>query len=68
MNERVGQVSYYDPSKGDQGFTKPYSEETARMIDEEVRTMVNSCSQRTFELLKEKKADVEKVSVHLVNY
>ncbi|XP_056015953.1 AFG3-like protein 2 isoform X1 [Ostrea edulis] len=66
MNERVGQVSYYDPSKGDQGFTKPYSEETARMIDEEVRTMVNSCSQRTFELLKEKKADVEKVANRLL--
>lgn len=66
MNEKVGQVSYHDPSKQDQGFTKPYSEETARIIDEEVRTMVNMCSQRTHELLKSKRAEVEKVSTFVL--
>ncbi|XP_062570683.1 AFG3-like protein 2 [Saccostrea cucullata] len=66
MNEKIGQVSYHDPSKQDQGFTKPYSEETAKMIDEEVRAMVKECSDRTFQLLKTKKAEVERVATRLM--
>lgn len=66
MNEKIGQVSYVDPTGEDQGFTKPYSEETARMIDEEVRTMVSMCTKRTHELLKSKRAEVEKVN-HYIN-
>ncbi|MCH1584754.1 MAG: ATP-dependent zinc metalloprotease FtsH, partial [Flavobacteriales bacterium] len=34
LNEKIGNRSYYD-SRGDQTFTKPYSEETSRIIDEE---------------------------------
>nr|XP_022342635.1 AFG3-like protein 2 [Crassostrea virginica] len=66
MNEKIGQVSYVDPTGEDQGFTKPYSEETARMIDEEVRTMVSMCTKRTHELLKSKRAEVEKVANRLL--
>ncbi|HEY0273177.1 MAG TPA: ATP-dependent zinc metalloprotease FtsH, partial [Chitinophaga sp.] len=38
MNDKVGNVSFYDPNN-DQAFTKPYSDETACMIDEEVRLL-----------------------------
>lgn len=40
---------------------KPYSEATARLIDNEVRTLISEAYQRTQQLLTEKKAEVEKV-------
>ena len=52
MNKRVGQVYW---SETEQGFTKPYSEATARIIDEEVKLMVDQMYTRTMELLLEKK-------------
>ena len=39
MNDKVGNVSFYDPQQ-ENAFTKPYSEETAKMIDEEVRKLI----------------------------
>ncbi|KAI8871607.1 hypothetical protein GQ42DRAFT_161900 [Ramicandelaber brevisporus] len=62
MNERVGQLCYNDPRENQERFQKPYSEETGKMIDEEVRTMVTMAYQRTKNLLEEKKWAVEKVA------
>lgn len=66
MNDRVGNISFYDPQQ-DQYFTKPYSEETGKIIDEEVRKLVDNAYQRTIQLLTEKKADVEKIALALLN-
>ncbi|MCE3282305.1 MAG: cell division protein FtsH, partial [Chitinophagaceae bacterium] len=65
MNDKVGNVSYYDPSQENQ-FTKPYSEETGKMIDEEVRKLIEAAYERTKDLLTEKKADVEKLAKELL--
>jgi cell division protease FtsH len=65
MNEKVGNVSYYDPNS-DQMFTKPYSEATGRMIDEEVRLLIDNAYQRTKKLLTEKKDQVEKLAKALL--
>ena len=62
MNEKVGQVSYGRLDDNDQRFQKPYSEETAKLIDSEARQMVSMAYKRTFELLSERKGDVEKVA------
>ena len=51
LNERIGNRSYYD-SRGDQMFTKPYSEETSRIIDEEVGKLIDGAYQRAKEILQ----------------
>ena len=52
LNERVGNISFYD-SQGRDAFTKPYSEETAKIIDEEVSKLIESQYQRALQLLGE---------------
>ena len=67
MNDKVGNISFYDPQQGaEYNFTKPYSDETARMIDEEVRKLVDEAYGKTKELLTEKKAQVEKLAEALL--
>jgi cell division protease FtsH len=53
MNDKVGNVSFYD-QQNDYTFSKPYSEETAKIIDDEVRKLIDKAYQRTKELLKER--------------
>jgi AFG3 family protein len=57
MNEKVGNVSFYDPQQ-ETSFTKPYSEETSKLIDEEVRKLIEESYERTKRLLNEKKQQV----------
>jgi len=55
MNSKVGNLSF--PPRGDGQFDsqRPYSEEKAEQVDEEVRILVNSAYERTLELLTSKK-------------
>ena len=50
LNERIGNVSFYD-SRGEQTFTKPYSEETARIIDEEASKFIEAAYSRAKAIL-----------------
>ena len=63
MNDKVGMLSF--PSD-DQQFQKPYSQDTARMIDEEVRELVDQAYKRTVALVKEKKESVEALAQGLL--
>jgi ATP-dependent metalloprotease FtsH len=54
LNKRVGNISFYD-SQGRDMFTKPYSEDTARVIDEEVSKLIESQYQRALQILAENK-------------
>jgi cell division protease FtsH len=65
MNEKIGNISYYDPNQ-ENVFTKPFSEETGKMIDEEVRKLIENAYIRTKELLTEKKGDVELLAKELL--
>jgi cell division protease FtsH len=55
MNEKLGNISYYDSKGSDYQFNKPYSETTAREIDEEVRKIIAEAYMRTKKLLQSKK-------------
>ncbi|TDO26344.1 cell division protease FtsH [Sediminibacterium goheungense] len=66
MNKKVGNVSFYDPSQ-ENTFTKPFSEETGKIIDEEVRGIIDEAYQRTIALLTEKKEQVEKLAKELLD-
>ena len=64
MNEKVGQVSFYGMQND--SFQKPYSDETASLIDNEVRNLVNSQFERAKELLREKREALEMLAQHLL--
>ena len=65
MNDKIGNISYYDPNQ-ENVFTKPFSEETGKMIDEEVRKLIENAYIRTKNLLTEKKGDVELLAKELL--
>ena len=52
LNDRIGNISFYD-SQGRDSFTKPYSDDTARIIDEEVSKLVEFQYQRALTILSE---------------
>jgi AFG3 family protein len=65
MNDKIGNISFYDPTQ-EQTFTKPYSEETGKIIDEEVRFLVERTYQRTLALLTTRKMELEKLAKELL--
>ncbi|MCP3658775.1 MAG: ATP-dependent zinc metalloprotease FtsH [Bacteroidetes bacterium] len=65
MSEKIGHVTFYDSQK-DSYFTKPYSESTNLLIDEEVRKIITDCYQRTISLLREKKNELEIIAQELL--
>ncbi|MCC6570064.1 MAG: AAA family ATPase, partial [Chitinophagales bacterium] len=66
MNERIGNVSFYDPQQ-DTTFTKPYSDDTATAIDEEVRKLIDKAYKRTLDLLTERRGELEKIARALLD-
>lgn len=53
MSDRLPNLNYYDSSGQDWGFTKPYSEETSRLIDQEVQQIINEQYERAKRILAE---------------
>ena len=65
MNNKVGNLSFNN-EQGDYNFQKPYSERTAQLIDEEVRNLIDSCYERTKELLTQHREHLENVAQALL--
>jgi len=65
MSEEVGQVSFYGMQ--DQSFTKPYSDETATKIDDEVRRLVSEQYQRAQDLLLKHRDELEILARELLD-
>jgi len=66
MNERIGNISYYDSKQSDYSFTKPYSESTSQAIDEEVRKLIDQAYQFVKTLLFEKRDKLEVLAKELL--
>ncbi len=65
MSDKIGNISFYDP-QAEGGFTKPYSEETGKMIDDEVRKLVDNAYDRTKKLLSDKIESVRIIAEELL--
>ena len=56
LSDKIGNLTYYDSSgQSNNGFTKPYSEETAVLIDKEISDIIETQYQRAIKLLEENK-------------
>lgn len=53
MSDQMPNLNYYDSTGQEWGFTKPYSEETARLIDQEVQHLINEQYERAKKILSE---------------
>jgi len=66
MNDKIGNVSFYDSKQSDYNFTKPYSDTTAETIDQEVRKLIDEAFDRTKKLLLEKRDQLEVIAQELL--
>ena len=56
LNEKIGNITYYDSSgQSEYSFSKPYSEETAKIIDQEISSIIEEQYQRAITILTENK-------------
>ena len=66
MSDQLPNVSYYDSSGQDYAFTKPYSEQTAKLIDDEVNKMINEQYRRAKDILTKHKEGHEQLTQVLI--
>ena len=66
MNDKIGNISFYDSKQNDYAFSKPYSDATAKVIDEEVKKIIDDAYGRTKQLLLDKKTELETVARELL--
>ena len=67
LNDELGNITYHDSSsQSDYNFTKPYSEETAKIIDKEISTIIENQYKRALKLLKSSKGKLVKLANRLV--
>ncbi|WP_306352584.1 ATP-dependent zinc metalloprotease FtsH [Flavobacterium sp. '19STA2R22 D10 B1'] len=67
LNEKLGNVTYYDSSgQSEYNFSKPYSEETAKVIDQEISILIESQYQRAIKILEENKDKLNQLANILI--
>ena len=63
MSDKVGNMSFYDSSgQNEYGFTKPYSEKTAELIDSEAKRIIDESYERAKEVLKKNRKGLEELA------
>ena len=67
LNEKLGNVTYYDSSgQNEYNFSKPYSEETAMLIDKEISNLIEGQYQRAIQILKDNKDKLNQLAAILI--
>ncbi|SEA44156.1 cell division protease FtsH [Flavobacterium gillisiae] len=67
LNDKIGNVTYYDSTgQGEYNFSKPYSEETAKVIDEEISLLIEGQYQRAIDILEENKDKLNQLADILI--
>ena len=66
MSDKIGNVSYYDSTGQRDAFTKPFSEQTAREIDEEVRRLIDEATDEARTLIETNREKVQRLAEMLV--
>ncbi|MCB0495043.1 MAG: ATP-dependent zinc metalloprotease FtsH [Cyclobacteriaceae bacterium] len=66
MNDKIGNISFYNSKQSEYNFNKPYSEATAKVIDEEAKAIVTKAYERTKELLEHKRKELEILAKELL--
>ncbi|BDW91567.1 MULTISPECIES: ATP-dependent zinc metalloprotease FtsH [Flavobacteriaceae] len=68
LNDELGNITYYDSSgQNEYGFTKPYSEETAQKIDQEISKIIEKQYQRAIKLLEDNKDKLTELAERLLD-
>ena len=62
MSEKVGNISFYDATGQRDTFTKPFSERTAELIDEEVRRIVDEAVELTRSIIESERENIERLA------
>ncbi len=67
LNDKLGNISYYDSSgQSEYSFGKPYSDQTAKMIDEEISKIIETQYQRALQILEENKDKLDALAIKLL--
>ncbi len=67
LNDKLGNITYYDSSgQSEYGFTKPYSDETAKVIDKEISDLIEGQYQRAIAILEENREKLEQLADVLI--
>ena len=68
LNDKIGNISYYDSSgQSEYNFGKPYSEQTAKIIDEEISKMIETQYQRALKILTDNRDKLEALAEKLLD-
>jgi cell division protease FtsH len=67
LNDKIGNVTYYDSSgQSEYSFSKPYSEDTAQVIDKEISALIEGQYQRAITILEENKDKLNQLADILI--
>jgi cell division protease FtsH len=67
LNDKIGNITYYDSSgQSEYNFSKPYSDETAKIIDEEISLLIEGQYQRAIQILEDNKDKLNQLAAILI--